>query len=94
MNVRLSFDRDALADLCRRHHIRRLALFGSVLKGTAQTDSDVDFLVDVSPGTSLLGLAGMWNELHELLGRDIDLVTEGGLRKGPMERILSEAVSL
>ena len=78
MHVRLSFDRDALAALCRQHHILRLSLFGSVLKGTARADSDVDLLVEFVPGKEpgLLGLAAIEAELSALLGgRPVDLRT-------------------
>jgi uncharacterized protein len=67
-----------LASLCRRHHIRRLSLFGSVLKGTARLDSDVDLLVEFEPGAvpRLLGLAAIEAELSQLLGgRRVDLRT-------------------
>lgn len=73
----LSYDKEALARLCRSRRIRRLALFGSVLKGTDRSDSDVDLLVEFElnavPG--LLGLAGIEAELAELLGRRVDLRT-------------------
>jgi uncharacterized protein len=78
MPDRLFTDRAALADLCRRYHIRRLSLFGSVAKGTARPDSDVDFLVQFEPGAvpGLLGLAAIEAELSELLGgRCVDLRT-------------------
>lgn len=78
MSVRLSFDGEALAALCRRHHIRRLSLFGSVLKRTARPDSDVDLLVEFTTGREpgLLGLAAIENELSTLLGgRSVDLRT-------------------
>ena len=71
-------DRAALAELCRKHHIRRLSLFGSVMKGTAGRDSDVDLLVEFEDGwkPGLLGLAGVEVELSSLLGgRHIDLRT-------------------
>jgi uncharacterized protein len=71
-------DRIALAALCRRHHIRRLALFGSVLKGTARQDSDVDLLVEFEPGQApgLIALAGIEAELSSLIGgRRVDLRT-------------------
>jgi uncharacterized protein len=67
-----------LARLCRRHYIRRLALFGSVLKGTDRPDSDVDLLVEFEPGATpgLLRLAAIEAELSALLGgRRIDLRT-------------------
>jgi len=52
MPDRLLKDHAALAFLCRCHHIRRLSLFGSVLKGTGRPDSDVDFLLEFEPGTA------------------------------------------
>ena len=77
----LSYDKEALARLCRRHRIRRLALFGSVLKGTDRPDSDVDFLVEFEPNTvpGLLGLAEIEGQLSELLGRPVDLRTANEL---------------
>jgi uncharacterized protein len=77
----LSYDTEALARLCRSHRIRRLALFGSVLKGSDRPDSDVDFLVeferDAVPG--LLGMAEIEAELSALLGRPVDLRTANEL---------------
>ncbi len=76
--TRLTLDQHASARLRRRHSIRRLALFGSVLKGTSRSDSDVDFLVGFEPGAmpGLLGLAAIEAELSELLGgRRVDLRT-------------------
>ncbi|TWB75522.1 hypothetical protein FBZ87_104630 [Nitrospirillum amazonense] len=66
----------ALESVCRRHHIRRLALFGSTLKGTSRPDSDVDLLVEFEPGAKpgLIRLGGIANELSDLLGgREVDL---------------------
>ena len=77
----LSYDTEALARLFRSHRIRRLALFGSVLKGSDRPDSDVDFLVeferDAVPG--LLGMAEIEAELSALLGRPVDLRTANEL---------------
>jgi len=78
MTESLFADRIALAALCRQHHIRRLSLFGSILKGTARQDSDVDLLVEFEPGCKpgLLGLAGIEAEISSLLGgRRVDLRT-------------------
>ena len=72
------YDREALAGLCRRNGIRRLSLFGSVLKGTDRPDSDIDLLVEFQPENvpSLLGMAAIEAELSDLLdGRRIDLRT-------------------
>jgi uncharacterized protein len=77
----LSYDAEALARLCRSRRIRRLALFGSALKGSDRPDSDVDFLVeferDAVPG--LLGMAEIEAELSALLGRPVDLRTANEL---------------
>lgn len=74
----LEFDRARLAEICRRHRIRRLSLFGSVLKGQARPDSDVDLLVEFESGgePGLIGLAGIAAELSVLVGgRPVDLRT-------------------
>jgi len=71
-------DEGALAALCRLHHIRRLSLFGSVLKGTDRRDSDVDLLVEFEQGRTpgLLRLASIEAELSALIGgRRVDLRT-------------------
>ena len=75
---RLPFEHETLAQLCRRHHIRRLSLFGSVLLGKDRTNSDVDLLVEFEIGKApgLLGLASIEAELSALLGgRRVDLRT-------------------
>ncbi|HLY57389.1 MAG TPA: nucleotidyltransferase family protein [Stellaceae bacterium] len=77
-------DEAVLADFCRRHHIRRLSLFGSTLKGTARPDSDVDLLVEFDPGQipGLLAMAGMEIELSAMLGgRKADLRTPAELSR-------------
>jgi len=81
---RLFPDREALAALCRRHHIRRLALFGSTLKGTARPDSDVDLLVEFEPKAkpSLFTMARIEMELSDLLGgKKVDLRTAQDLSR-------------
>lgn len=74
----LNLDAEALAQFCKAHHIRRLSLFGSQLKGTARPDSDVDLLVEFDPDhvPGLLGIAAMELRLSEMLGgRRVDLRT-------------------
>ncbi len=81
---RIPVDQKALAELCRRHQIRRLSLFGSVLKGEDRPDSDVDLLVEFEPGAApgLLGLAAIEAELTALLGgRQVDLRTAQDLSR-------------
>jgi len=84
MSPRLSLDETTLARFCERHHIHRLSLFGSQLKGTARPDSDIDLLVEFEPGRvpGLLALASMELELSELLGgRRVDLRTAEDLSR-------------
>ena len=65
MAYQLPIDHETLAQICRRQHIRRLSLFGSVLAGTAQPESDIDLLIEFEPGQApgLLGLAAIEAEL-------------------------------
>lgn len=83
MHRNLNLDAAAVSQFCKRHHIRRLALFGSQMKGTARPDSDVDLLVEFDPAhmPGLLGIAGMEIELSEMLGKKVDLRTAGDLSK-------------
>lgn len=84
MSTRVFPDDATLAELCRRHHIRRLALFGSTLRGTAKPDSDVDLLVEFEPAAkpSLLTMARIEIELSPLLGgRKVDLRTAQDLSR-------------
>ncbi len=69
-------------------------VFGSVARGEADEKSDIDLLVDMEPHRSLLELAGLLIELEELLGHNVDVVTEKGLRDRIRERVLKEAVAL
>jgi predicted nucleotidyltransferase len=90
MKVRLP--RDKIADFCRRHHIRKLAVFGSVLHGDSRPDSDLDILVEFETG-HVPGLAffGMEQELSELLGRKVDLNTPQFLSPYFRDEVLAEA---
>lgn len=94
MRHTLFADRVALKALCCRHGIHRLSLFGSVLKGIARSDSDVDLLVEFEPGREpgLFALAGIEGELSALLrGRRVDLRTPADLSAHFREEALSEA---
>jgi uncharacterized protein len=78
----IEIDRRAIAEFCRRHHIRRLSLFGSVLRDDFRPDSDVDVLVEFEPDAKI-GLHEFFDaqeELEQLLGRSVDLVERGALR--------------
>jgi uncharacterized protein len=81
----------ALAEKYGAHNIR---VFGSVARGEARLDSDIDFLVELEPGRSLFDLGGLLYELQLLLGVEVDVVTEKGLRPRIREHVLREAVPL
>jgi predicted nucleotidyltransferase len=91
----LEFPKQAIADFCRRHHIRKLALFGSILRPDFRPDSDIDVLVDFEPG-HVPGLAffTMQDELSTLLGRRVDLNTSADLSRYFRDKVLHEAETL
>ena len=81
-----------LAAFCRRHGIRRLALFGSVLRDDFTPESDIDVLVEFESGrTPGLAFFGMQDELSRILGRRVDLNTPGSLSRYFRDEVLSEA---
>ena len=80
--------------LARYHGAKNIRVFGSVARGEAGPDSDLDLLVEMESGRSFLDLVALWQELEELLGRKVDIVTDGGLSPYLQDRIYSEAVSL
>jgi len=86
--------RGEILRIASRHGARNVRIFGSAARGDAGDDSDVDFLVDMEPGRSLLDLSGLLLDLRELLGREVDIVTESGLYWLLRRRILKEAVPL
>lgn len=84
---------EVIATFCRRHHIRRLALFGSVLRDDFTPDSDLDILVEFEDGhTPGLAFFGMQEELSGLLGRNVDLNTAGFLSRYFRDEVMKEAV--
>jgi len=83
MSPKLHLDRDRIADFCRRNRIRRLELFGSVLRDDFRPDSDVDILVEFEPGAKvgLFALVAMTEELEKMLSRKVDLVTRRAIEQ-------------
>lgn len=84
---------EALAELCRRYGVRELSLFGSSARGDFRQDSDVDLLVEFLPEsrTTLLDLADLHQELNALVGRSVDLVPKGALKRLIRDEVLAEA---
>ncbi|MDZ7315242.1 MAG: nucleotidyltransferase family protein [candidate division KSB1 bacterium] len=94
MNPALTIPREQIAAFCRKHGIRRLAIFGSALREDFRPDSDVDVLVEFEPDRipTLFDLAGMEQELSSLLnGRKVDLRTPGDLSRYFRRQVMEEA---
>ena len=91
LNQLLQEKREAILQLAAKHGARNVRVFGSVARHEANEQSDIDFLVDMELGRSLLDMGGLLMELRELLGREVDVVTEKGLYWLLRRRILKEA---
>jgi hypothetical protein len=86
--------RQAIFSLGAKHGARNIRLFGSAARGEAGPESDVDLLVDMEGGRSFLDLVAFWLDVEELLGRRVDVITDGGLSPHLRERIYAEAIPL
>ncbi|MBI1370797.1 MAG: nucleotidyltransferase [Planctomycetes bacterium] len=93
MPARLTIDSRTIAAFCKRHKVRRLALFGSVLRDDFTPRSDVDVLVEFEPDAraGLMAMAAMQHELSDLFDRPVHLSTPGSLSRYFRDRVLSEA---
>ncbi|MEO5338104.1 MAG: nucleotidyltransferase family protein [Magnetospirillum sp. WYHS-4] len=92
MPARLSIDGKRIEGFCKAHHVRRLALFGSVLRDDFGPDSDLDILVEFVPGLEPgLEFFAMQDELADMLGRRVDLNTPGFLSRHFRDRVVREA---
>jgi predicted nucleotidyltransferase len=88
--ARLNLDREQIGESCRRHRIRRLALFGAVLREDFGPDSDVDVLVEFEAGARVgWNFITIQDELAALLGRPVDVLTPGSIRPAYQQEILS-----
>ena len=91
---RVRLHRKAIVATAARRGVRNVRLFGSVARGDDRETSDVDLLVDLDDGVSLLDLIGLERELTELLGCGVDVVPARNLKPGVAERVLAEATPL
>jgi predicted nucleotidyltransferase len=86
--------RGAILAIAAQHGAGNVRVFGSVVRGDAREDSDVDFLVDCGPGRSAFFPGGLLMDLQELLGRKVDVLTEGALHPRIKDSVLREAIPL
>lgn len=86
--------RGEILRIAAKHGAKNLRLFGSVARGEASPDSDVDFLVEMAAGRSLLDHTALWQDLEELLDCKVDVVSEKALHRHIRGRVLEEAVEL
>jgi uncharacterized protein len=93
MSLHLNVNKEQIADFCRRHHIRKLAFFGSVLREDFRPDSDVDVLVEFDPGTrvGLFELMSIQLEFSDMIGREADFRLPGDLSRYFRDRVIAEA---
>ena len=94
LNELLIQKREEILHVAAKHGARNVRLFGSVARREADEESDIDFLVEMEPGRSLLGHAALWLELQGVLGRKVDVVSDRGIKARIRERVLREAVPL
>jgi hypothetical protein len=97
MPAKIAIPLDQIAEFCKKYHVRKMSLFGSVIRDDFRPESDVDVLVEFLPDskTTLLTLAGMEIELSEMLGgRKVDVNTPDILSKYLRDEVLSEAETL
>jgi len=90
----LEYRREEILQVAAKHGARNLRVFGSVARGDAGQESDIDFLVDVAPAHSSWFPAGLLLDLEDLLGRPVHVVTEAALHRRIRNRVLQEAVAL
>ncbi len=91
---KLQQQKASILDIAKHYHATNVRVFGSVVRGEAREDSDIDLLVDFLPGSTLLDQVGMIDALSVTLGRKVDIVSERALNKHIRQRVLQEAVTL
>ncbi len=92
MKTAIKIDKGKIAEICRRHHIQKLSLFGSILRDDFGPDSDVDVLVQYQPGKVVgFEVFDIEKELSGVFGHEVDLITEKYLNQRLRDRVLNSA---
>jgi uncharacterized protein len=90
----LRLHRDEIIALARRNKAFNVRVFGSVARGDAQPESDIDILVAFQPGASLFELSALWQDLRDMLGREVNVISEGGVSERFRQRIADDVIAL
>ena len=90
----VQFDRVRLAEICRRHGVTKLRIFGSASRGEERSDSDIDLVADFASATGFFELSHLEDDLEAFFGRRVDVVTERGLSPYMREPILTSAATI
>ncbi len=94
LNKLITRNRDAIKKIAQRYNATNIRVFGSMARGDAEGDSDVDLLADLDINTSLLDRIALTQEIEDLLNRKIDLVTPDKLHRVIKDRVIKEAIPL
>jgi uncharacterized protein len=96
MNIEIWIEnvREKILPVLTRYHVKKASLFGSFARGNMEKNSDIDILVELSDDSSLFDFIDLKNELEDTVGRKVDLVEYGTIKKSLRSRILSEQVSI
>jgi predicted nucleotidyltransferase len=94
MDQLLAANRDAILNLASQHGAQDVRIFGSFARGQAKLDSDLDLLIKLETGRTLLDLVALKQDLEDLLQRDVDVLTESGISPYIREQVLAEAIDL
>jgi len=94
LDALLRSKREEILQTASKYGARNVRIFGSVARGESDNNSDIDFLVDMEPGRSLLDLGGLLDELQAIVGVTVDVLTERGLKDRIRDRVVKEAVPL
>jgi predicted nucleotidyltransferase len=86
--------REKILAIARRHGARRVQVFGSLVRGETRKDSDVDFLIELEPGRTLLDVIAIKQDLEDLLQSKVDVVTKSAVSPYIRDEIVSQAISL
>jgi predicted nucleotidyltransferase len=92
--LRLRDRREEILRYAAEHGAHNVRVFGSIVRGDSDPTSDVDLLVEMEPGRSLVDLVGLWQDLEDLLGLQVDVLSDGGVSPHLREHIYAEAVPL